>query len=136
MAKKPTVEKVSKEYGTKYGHYLFLAGVLLALLVGAFSSFLGDYTASAFGILALLGLLVGFLNISENEVVPFLVSAIAIVSASAAISSALAPLSVIPGMDQIIPPVVGFVSAIAFFVAPAAAIVALRTVWSLAQSRR
>ncbi|MBI5553265.1 MAG: hypothetical protein HY917_00825 [Candidatus Diapherotrites archaeon] len=108
----------------KYGSWFFIIGVLLAV-VAALLPWLGMSFPIMALLLAVLGLLVGLINVTDKEVTQFLVAAIALGVSSAA----LAPLSALPGM--------GFVSAvfsyIAVFVGPAAFVVALKAIYVMAK---
>ena len=78
--------------------------------------------------LVILGLLVGFLNITEKETTPFLVAAIALLATGSATDS----LKIIP------PKALGIflasaVNNIAAFVAPGAILVAVKAIWALAK---
>jgi len=111
----------------KAGHYAFLAGVLLALFLGLFPSIVGEYQAYTAFVLVLLGLAVGFLNITAQEAIPFLIAAIAL-----SVGSGIENLSLIPYFGSFLSRVFTYIS---MFVAPAAIIVAIKTVYALAESR-
>jgi hypothetical protein len=89
MAKKlSSVAAVSK--GNKAGRYAFLAGVLIAVIAGLFADILKVETATL--ILAVLGLVIGFLNVTAKEVTEFLIAAIALLLAGVAnVSVSLIP---------------------------------------------
>jgi hypothetical protein len=112
------------------GSYSFLVGVLLSV-VAAFTGFDPSLTLVVLGV---LGLVVGFLNITEAETVPFLVSTIAIMSAAGALAAALQsilrilPIGVADGVGALLAYIVAFV-------APAAGLVALKTIWELSKSQ-
>ena len=62
----------------QYGSYAFGVGLLIAL-IAAFLT-LGDTSSKVvFATLVLLGIVIGFLNVTNNESVTFLVSTIALV---------------------------------------------------------
>lgn len=109
------------------GAYAFIAGVLVAVIVGlaAGANIQNDQAMSASVVLlVLLGLAVGYLNIEDKEMVPFLVASIAL-----ALGGGFGPsLSVIPYVGIFLAKILG---AIAFFVAPAAIVVALKAVWNI-----
>ncbi len=103
----------------KYGSYAFLIGIVLAII----AAFVAVPMLAL--VLAILGLIVGLLNVSDKETMPFLVAAIALGMGSAA----LAPFSTFPLMDKI----VMVFQNIAVFVAPAAFIVAIKAIWTMAK---
>jgi len=105
----------------KVGHYAFLAGILLALLAGLIKDFLPADTTSL--ILVILGLVVGFLNVTAKETVEFLVAAVALMLAGAA------NLTIIPGMGVYLQAILNY---IVVFVAPAAVVVAFKGIYALA----
>lgn len=103
----------------RLGHYAFLLGIALAVLTGLVPQWQSSMMVWT---LAVLGLLVGLLNINHTEEEKFLVSAIALMvvgSAGALPSLGLAVTSVL--------------SNIVAFVGPAALVVALKAVWALAE---
>jgi di/tricarboxylate transporter len=53
--------------GRTLGAWAFLVGVILAVIIGV-----GEATSTTVGVLALLGIIVGLLNVSEEEVGPFM----------------------------------------------------------------
>ena len=107
--------------GGKIGHWVFLASILIAIVLGIFYP---DKTMVA-SILVLLGILVGFLNITSDEVHGFLLAAIALIISAKSVE--LIPL-VGGTVDHILQYIV-------IFVAPAAVIVSLIAVWRLASKR-
>ena len=113
--------------GSKLGEWSFLVGTIIAVLIGLFS---GSLSAPTQGwlvlLLVILGLLVGLLNITEKETTPFLVAGIALIATGTASDT----LGVIPVIGNYI---TGIVKAISVFVAPAAIVVALKAIRSLAR---
>jgi hypothetical protein len=109
----------------KIGHYAFVGGILIAIIAGLLQT---TSTFFAFSIL-LLGVVVGFLNITAREVTPFLVAAIALLVAGSAdfqiLNIILDPLGTVLNL---------IFANIRIFVAPAAIVVALKSIVSLARS--
>ncbi len=106
----------------KLGAWSFIAGAVIAV----FASLLSFDTPSLTAALVILGFLVGFLNISDKDTTHFLVAAIALIAAGNANVNAI--------------PVVGTILQnmlrnIGIFVAPAAAIVALKAVYEIASGK-
>lgn len=110
----------------KMGQYAFIVGVILAVLAGLVSKALAQYTGIVVLVLVILGLVVGFLNITEKEMTPFLVAAVALIVTGTASNS----LAVIPAVG---PYLQNIVQNIAVFVTPAALIVSLKAVNALAR---
>ncbi|HLD33799.1 MAG TPA: hypothetical protein VJB66_03660 [Candidatus Nanoarchaeia archaeon] len=103
------------------GHWAFLVGALIAILGGFLNNIVGD--TAILTALLVLGLVVGLLNITVRETSEFLLATIALILAG------VVNLGLIP--------VVGIwlrnvLSNLVVFVVPAAVIVALRTIWVLA----
>lgn len=118
------------------GEYAFLAGVIIAIAVGILSGMaLVAMDAGTTGLITLvlvvLGLVVGFLNIKDKEIKTFLIAAIALISVGSAqltvVNDVIAPLG------TVLQDIVGY---IAVFVAPAALVVALKAVYSLAKESK
>ncbi len=98
----------------KVGSWAFVLGLIIAVVMG----FIGAGETTIW-VLAVLGLIVGLLNVTGKEAHLFLVAAIAFLVSAQGLNtvwSALAP----------------YVSNVVVFVAPAAAIVALRALYDVA----
>ena len=104
------------------GEYAFLAGVAIAILAGL-ATFTGGWVAV---VLALLGLIVGLLNISAKETIPFLLASVALLLVG---SAGLENLPLVGGIIKAI------MANIVAFVAPAAVVIALKTVFDLARKK-
>ncbi len=122
---KKTMARMTEE---AVGHYAFVAGVLLAIILGLFS-FNTKYKVLISLVLVTAGLLVGIINITAKETVPFLVASIALMT-SAGFASGM--LQSIPDIGQVLNAVFVYIM---LFVSPAALVVALKTVYSLAKKR-
>lgn len=61
------------------GDYSFIIGVILAVVLGLAAPNLGNATAWLWSLLVVLGLIVGFLNVSGKETKEFLWVAVALV---------------------------------------------------------
>ncbi len=111
----------------KFGRWAFIIGLLIAIIIGLFSGNLGSNVLGwIISLLVVLGLIVGFLNIAEREITPFLVAAIALlVTGTAAIN-----LAIIPQIGQYFQDIVLNISV---FLTPAAMVVALKSIFSLAK---
>jgi len=117
--------KKAKPNLKKIGHYAFIAGIVLAVLIALIPQ-IGEKIEPRVIILVLvtLGVIVGLLNITSKETTEFLVAALALIIASSA--SALTLAAIWTGLTSLLGNVIIFVS-------PAAIVVALKTVYALAQ---
>lgn len=106
------------------GELSFVGGVILAMLAGLIPELIGPGTVAT--VLLVLGVLVGFLNIAKKETSNFLIAAIALLLAGAA------GLGDLPLIGDSIEPIL---TNIATFVAPAAVIVALKTVSAIGSKK-
>jgi len=128
--KKGGVQRMQK----KIGHYSFVVGVVLALLLGLASQpLLGTglipWLAS---LLVVCGLIVGFLNVTGRETKEFLIVAtvLVIVAGLGGASTSLAGVALIgPYLNAV------FIQLLAFVV-PATVVVALKDIWNLAQNTK
>ncbi len=112
------------------GAWAFFVGVLLAVVVGIF--FQSAINPIILGILAVLGLVVGYF-VSEKDVQTFLIASVSLVIVSyAGISGLVINAAVLGiGIGHIVSAVLG--TLLVLFV-PATIIVALKTVFAIAQS--
>ena len=112
---------------SKMGEWAFIIGVLVAIVIGLFTSSIGENLQGWLVLLlVVLGLIVGLLNVSEKETTPFLIAAAALLITGTA-GSSLAIIPVIGGYLQDV------VQNIAVFVTPATIVVALKAIQSLAK---
>ncbi|MFH1751970.1 MAG: hypothetical protein ABH821_03480 [archaeon] len=107
----------------KIGEYAFIIGVILAIILGFIPI---EYQGTAALVLVVLGLIVGFLNIGDKETKTFLIAAIALIAASTA------GLQILPYVGEYVAMILLNIAA---FVAPAAVIVALKTVYSMGKGK-
>lgn len=113
--------------GSKMGQWAFIVGVGIAIVIGLFSSNLsGNFQGWLVLLLVVLGLVVGLLNVTEKETTPFLIAAAALLITG----TSQATLIVIPTIGIYLGAIV---QNIAVFVTPAAIVVALKAIQSLAK---
>ncbi|MEK6844522.1 MAG: hypothetical protein AABX83_03820 [Nanoarchaeota archaeon] len=114
------------------GAWAFLLGVILAILVGVIAGFIGKTNISplVLGILAILGLVVGYF-VAEKNVQTFLIASVSLVLVSFAGIQGLVLSAAVLGIDvgRFITSVLG---ALMFLFIPATVVVAMKTVFSLA----
>lgn len=108
-----------------FGGIVFIVGLVLAALIAIFSA-AAPPTWSVF-VLAVIGLVVGILNITDKEIQLFLVAAIAFLISFSALSSVFTVLAF--GWDA----VATFFSLLNVFVAPAAAVVAIKALYQISK---
>ena len=124
MAKK---KKNKKRLMTKVGIWAFVIGMILAVIISIFST--TDTPAWVLGVLAILGLIVGFLNVTKEESVPFLVASLAFL---VSFQSLAATLSIIT-FGVIAKQIAAFFQLLSVFIAPAAAIVAVIALYHISR---
>jgi hypothetical protein len=111
----------------RVGNYSFIIGVILAIVLGVVS--LGSATPWLASLLVVLGLVVGFLNVTGKETKEFLLVAIVLIIA-AAMGGASATLG---GVQYIGAYLSGIFTQVLAFVVPATVVVALKDIWALGQ---
>lgn len=112
------------------GHYSFVIGVIIAIVLGIAASALGEVGSWLISLLIIFGMIVGFLNISATEAKEFLLVASALVLiAYAGINqtNSFANVALIGTYLK------GTFDSILAFVVPAGVIVALKKVWLMAR---
>ena len=112
------------------GKYSFIAGVVIAILLGLAIPALSAAKGWLYTILVLLGLVVGFLNVSGKETKDFLLVTVALVVVAYA---AGAQISSWEGVQFVGKYLTGIFGNIVAFVVPASVIVALKETWDLAK---
>jgi hypothetical protein len=115
----------------KLGKYAFIACIMIAVVAGVASVFVNFSSAWIALALVILGVVVGFTTITEKEVTPFLLAAIALTVASSGgwfliINEAVAKLGTV---------INSILYNIASFVAPAAIILATKMIYELANKK-
>jgi len=111
---------MAKKRGNVIGAWAFLIGVVIAIVVGL----IGISNQALVITLVVIGLIVGLLNIADDEAKPFLMSSVVLVIVSALGQAAL---NIIPKMSETL-------GALLILFVPAAVVVAIRNVFSLAKS--
>jgi len=104
---------------SKIGFFAFIIGLIISIVAG----FLSSQNSAIVIVLIILGLIVGFLNITSKETMLFLVATIALV----VVGHVFTPLSVLSigeRLDQIL-------TYVATLMAPAAIVVAIKALWAV-----
>ncbi len=107
------------------GRISFVVGLILAAIIAIFSAVI--VPVWAIYVIAVLGIIVGLLNITDQEITTFLIAAIAFILSFQALSSILANLAF--GWTA----VPTFFNLMNVFIAPAAAIVAIKALFTTAK---
>lgn len=112
------------------GAWAFLIGIILAILVGIFAS--AKINQLILGILAILGLVVGYF-VAEKDVQTFLLASVSLVIVSFAGIQGLVLSAAIVGIDigRLLSSVLG---ALLVLFVPATIVVAIKTVFAIAKS--
>ncbi len=109
---------MARNKGNLIGGWAFLIGVILAVILGA----IGKVDGVVATILVLIGLIVGVLNIADEETTPFLMSGAVLIIAGGLGGGQLAS---VPLVDSIL-------QALLTIFVPATIIVAIKNVFNLA----
>lgn len=110
----------------KVGAWAFIVGVILALITG-FMAKSAVITAS----LVVLGLIVGFLNVTDRETTPFLMASVAIMIALYTAGQSMIGDMITLGQVGVV--MIRILASINTFVFPATVVVALKAIYALAQ---
>lgn len=120
MKKKGTTDGFNIQ---KIGSWAFIIGLIIAIVAGFWP--LGTVMTT---ILILIGLVVGFLNVTGTETNSFLFATLVLVVMSSLGGQLLSSIQYVGGMLQSI------FSAMMLFIIPAAVIVALKAIYALAEN--
>ena len=112
---------MAKNNGNVVGGWSFLIGVLLAVVLGL--GFAGSYNQTLTWVLVVIGIIVGLLNVADQETSPFLMSGAVLVIVSWLGSDILSGVMYIGGILQ----------ALLVLFVPATIIVAIKNVFSIAK---
>ncbi|MDO8516503.1 MAG: hypothetical protein Q7S33_00095 [Nanoarchaeota archaeon] len=108
----------------------FFIGVILAIVIGVFNKYLGETSGLIYGILVFLGFIVGFLIVGDKESMSFLFASVSLVIVSGFGHSTLL-------FNSNISPILSYLSeilsALLVMLVPATIIVAIKTVFSIAE---
>ena len=106
----------------KIGPLVFIVGLILAIIVAIFAA--GSPAAWAVWVLAILGLIAGLMNITDKEILHFLVASIAFLLTFQILGDVISSLAF--GWQA----VETFFYLLSVFVAPATAVVAVKTLFA------
>jgi len=115
----------------KVGHYSFIGGVIIAVILGLALPIGDQLTAILTSLLVVLGLIVGFMNVTGKETKEYLIVAVILVIASYAGSAA----GTLGSVMYVGPYLQGIFSAIMAFLVPATIVVGLKDIMSLSENK-
>ncbi len=114
--------------GKSLGAWIFLIGVIIAIVLGLFSAKLSAGTQGiVLAILIIVGLVIGFMNVSGGETQRFLLASVILVIVSAMGEGAI-PSGMIGGY------VVAILNALLVLFVPATIVVALKSLFVIAKN--
>ena len=118
-----------KEGISSIGPWAFILGLVLAILAGFVTSFTrGVPDGTIVLVLAVLGIIVGVLNVTDKETVPFLVSTLTFMLAASSLNVVFAVIPYMAKMSEVM-------TLISVFVAPAGAVVAIKALYGITKER-
>ena len=114
-----------------WGAWGFLVGIILALAVGILSASLGELSGYILGILVILGLMVGFINVSPKDQNTFLMTAVSLVIVSFAGAEGISGIEFLNiGIGNMVSSTLG---ALLVMLVPATIVVAIKSLFSISQ---
>jgi hypothetical protein len=118
--------KAKRTVASQVGFWAFILGLVIAVVVGILAA-LGVVGATGMSaiiiVLIILGLVVGFLNITAKEILLFLVATIALI----VVGGVFAPLNVF-SIGAILDAILALVATL---MAPAAVVAAIKALWTV-----
>ena len=114
------------------GDYAFIIGVIIAIVLGLAASSLGAAADILSLLLVVLGIAVGFLNVTAKETKDFLWVTVALVVVA---SLGSAEVKDWEKLRYISPYLSAVFNSILVFVVPASVVVALKSVWEMAKTQ-
>jgi len=118
---------MTKKAETKIGSIAFIIGVILAIVAGLIPAF--SRSNAVITIIMLLGIIVGFMNVTGKETTPFLMAALALVIVAWAGGTVFTKLGEMAFVGNYVS---GILDSIITFVIPATIVVALKAIYVLA----
>jgi|TARA_B100002003_G_scaffold45915_1_gene41243 hypothetical protein len=114
----------------KIGHYSFIGGVIIAVVLSLVpQATLGTAAGWLASLLVILGLIVGFLNVTGKETKEFMLVAVVLIIATG-IGGASTTLGGVQFIGEYLQ---GIFSNVLAFVVPATVVVGLKDIWTLGQ---
>ncbi len=113
------------------GGYAFIGGIVLSLVLGVVM----PPAAWTMALLAVLGLVVAVMNITDKEVVGYLVANIAVMVGANTFNGMLASLATPLGLGTMAMTLGTVTGNLVFFVAPGAVLIALKEIYAIAKDQ-
>ena len=113
------------------GAWAFLIGIVMALLGGVLSALFGNWNPFVLGLLMVIGLFVGFIGVTPNDVQKFLMAAVSLVIVSYAGSAGVRNIEFLEW--QIGNVVSSTLAGLLVLLVPATVVVAIRSLFSVSQ---
>ncbi len=113
------------------GAWAFLIGIVLALLGGVLSAFFGNWNPFVLGLLMVIGLIVGFIGVTPNDLQKFLMVTVSLVIVSYAGSAGVKNIEFLEW--QIGNVVSSTLAGLLVLLVPATVVVAIRSLFSVSQ---
>lgn len=110
----------------KIGSWAFILGVIIAVVAGVLQAQSGSQSPMLISLLIVLGLVVGFLNVTGKETTSFLIATVSLVIVTSMGGDVTGKVA------NVGPYISGVLGSIMTFVVPATIIVALKSVYALA----
>ena len=131
MAKRKTAAKkrkakrfIDKNAEKTIGYWVFLVGIFVAIIAGLLTTTIDP---TVIWVLAVLGLVVGLINIALKDEVPFLIAALVLLVAAGHLSFSL---TLIPAIGEYVGTIIeSILQYVIVFVSPAAIVVALKAIY-------
>jgi len=122
----------------KATEYLFLLGIIIAVVAGLARDYLVGYTPSIMGLQVLIGFIIGLIgmagmgSIDKAETDIFLLAVVALLAAGG-LGSAFCPQGVcVPFIGEVLSNIVSYIG---ILVMPAAVLIALKAIWEVGSTK-
>jgi len=125
-------KKVESSMMKKIGAWAFVIGVILAIILGIFSTQLVDVRQHILGLLVIAGTLIGILNIHHRESGKFLIAALSLVIVSYMGGASMAV--ILENVAIVGPALINILNALLVLFIPTTIIVALKSLFEISKN--
>ncbi|MEI6058326.1 MAG: hypothetical protein WCP89_01000 [archaeon] len=112
------------------GAYAFLVGIILAIILGLFQEYMGTAMTLPYAILVILGIVIGFLNVGDDDSNTFLLASLALVIVAGLGNNTIIFIS---NISPVLSSLSRILSSLLVLFIPATIIVAMKTVFAIAK---